>query len=139
MWDSILSVLTMLVDYAKGLSGLGTMGIISATVMLLVSLWKSSALQPYWAKLPDALKHWIGPIFGVLAALASMQSLSWSAILTGLSGGLLAAAVHDLLDTLKVMPWVSAPYVYIINIIESFLGAPPASLSVKGQLHSKAA
>ena len=132
MWDAILSVVSMLVDYAKGLTGLGTMGIISASVMLLVSLWKSSALQPYWAKLPDSMKTWMGPVLGVLAAMASMQSFDWAAILMGLQGGLLAKAVHDILDTLKVMPWVSGPYVYVINLIEGFLGAPAASLSKKG-------
>lgn len=134
MWDAIVSALTLVVNYAKGLSGLGTMGIISATVMLLVSLWKSSALQPYWAQLPAWAQRWLGPVLGVLLALASLQNLSWNTILLGLQGGALAAAVNALLDTLKLIPGLNSVWVTIINFIEGVLQAPTESKSIKGKL-----
>lgn len=143
MWSAILAGLGMIVPWIQSLSGLSTAGILAASLTLLISLWKSSALQPLWAMIPPAVQTWVAPLMAVVIALGGMPSLSWAnlwiAIQSGLGNGMLAMALHELLDTIKVMPWVSAPYVAIINFIEGFLGAPPATKSVKGQRSSKLA
>lgn len=137
--SSIMALLGSIVDYLKNLSGLGTMGMLSATITLLISLWKSSFLQPYWAAMPEWMKRWMGPVLGMVSAVLALGPLSWATVMAGLSSGMLAAALHDLLDTLKVVPGLSPIYIAIINTIESFLGSPAEAKSVKGQMHSKAA
>jgi hypothetical protein len=143
MWSAILAGLGMIVPWIQSLSGLSTAGIIAASLTLLISLWKSSALQPLWAMIPASVQTWVAPLMAIVIALGGMPSLSWAslwvAIQAGLGSGMLAIALHDLLDTVKTMPWVSGPWVTVINFIEGFLGAPPATKTVRGQRSTKLA
>lgn len=114
---------------------------VATWIGLILTLWKSSVLQPLWAKLPASLQAWMGPLMGIVAAIGSMVanggSLSWSIIMAGLSTGALGMALHVLLDSIKVLPGIGGIWVTVINYLENFLAAPSEAKSVKGKMSCK--
>ena len=100
-------------------------GKISGIVLLVLALWKSSFVQPYWAKL-GAWQVVVAPTLGVVIAVVSVQPLTLAAIWQSLLGGLISIALHELLDAAKSIPTLGPIYVRLICAVESFLGSPKA-------------
>ena len=98
-------------------------GKIAGVLAIVIGLVKSSALQPYWAKL-GPWQALVAPVLGVVTAILSIQPLSWAGIWLGLSGGMLAVALSNVLNSVMAMPGVGPLWVSIIQIIERLLNAP---------------
>jgi hypothetical protein len=125
MWQTILSWLGGLSGVAVGSwASLPVPGQIALVLSIVIGLWKSSALQWLWNWVPSNLKPWVAPVLGVLYALFATTPFSWSGILQGLSGGMLAAALSQMMNLVGQLPVAGGIWGTIISFIESLLKAP---------------
>lgn len=99
----------------------------AAIITVFISIWKSSLLQPLWAKIGGA-QVLVAPLLGVISALITLPGgFSWANAMAGLHGGLLAVALHEVLSVLEVVPWIGPKYQTWIAWVDKLLLAPAAS------------
>jgi len=124
-----MDLINEILSYLKGFGDLDNMAKVAAVLMTLISIWKSSLLQPYWDKL-GALKVWVAPILGAALAIVQLwpEPFTWpalgAALLAGLKTGALSIAFFQLLQTLKSMPVIGEKYKAIIEFFENLLMMP---------------
>jgi hypothetical protein len=130
LWALIQSFPTM--DTSTKLMGI---------VLLIISIWKSSILQPYWAWF-GKWQILVAPSLSVIVAVLSVHPFSWAALWASLVGGGLAVATHELLDQAKNIPGLGSAYVSVIGFFASLFQAPqPVQASIqakKAELVAKA-
>lgn len=122
------SFLGQVLDFIKGFGGLSWFGKLSGILLIVVASMKVSFLNDLiWSKL-GALQAWLAPLLGLLTGIVSLlaggQPITLAALTAYLAAGAGAVALHQLLDTLKVVPGLGSVWVSIINVIESALGGP---------------
>lgn len=92
-------------------------------VLMMIALWKSSYAKLFvWEKLGN-YKILVAPLLGLISAALTIKPLDLHTLWLGISGGFLAAGLHEVLDAIKVLPGIGPKYVSIINFIEKMLGA----------------
>lgn len=108
--------------------GLNWAGQLALALTLTIASMKVSFInQVLWSKL-GALQAWSAPVLGAFYGIVSMvvngTPLSLANILAYFSAGAGAIILHELLDTLKSLPWVGGIYLQIIDAIENAVGGP---------------
>lgn len=99
----------------------------AAIITVLISIWKSSLLQPLWAKFGSA-QILVAPLLGMISALITLPGgFSWANVMAGLHGGLLAIALHAVFTALEDWPVIGAPFQKWIAWVDQLLLAPAAS------------
>lgn len=121
--DEIGLILGQIWAFIQGFGDMSLLHKISGITLLLIAVWKSSIVKPLWDKL-GAAKILVAPALGMIAAVVSVEPFSWAAIWQGLQGGVLAIALHELLDAVKLMPWVGDKYKTVIDFISGILFKP---------------
>lgn len=102
----------------------------AAIITVFISLWKSSLLQPLWAKI-GAAQILVAPLLGAIQAVILLPGgVSWANIGTGLHGGMLAMALHLLLSAIEQLPVVGPKYVAWIAWVDKLLLAPAPTAAV---------
>jgi len=119
-------ILNQIVQYASNFQSLPLYAKMSGLVLIIVSIAKSSMIQPYWDKL-GAAKPLVPPVLAIIVALIGIHPITMSAVIESLMGGSLAIAAHELLDALKVVPTIGPKYTAFINLMESLLRSPKAA------------
>jgi hypothetical protein len=121
-----MELISEILGYLKGFGDLNTAGKIGAVVMILMALWKSSLLRPWWDKLGSA-KVIIAPLLGLALALVKLPWDSGSVLEVlklGLQGGALAMGLHLLLNAVKELPFVGEKYDKWLDLIDKLLLRP---------------
>lgn len=116
----------------QSFGGLSTMAKISSVILLLVASMKVSFLKSLiWDKL-GAAQAWVGPLLGLIAGVLGIGNggapITLASVMAYAAAGGGAVLLHELLDSVKVLPGIGSVYVSIINVIEGALGgsAPKA-------------
>jgi hypothetical protein len=134
-------LLTQLWALIQGFAAMDTSTKIMSIVLLLIAVWKSSILQPYWAWFGKG-QILVAPALAVIVAVLSVHPFSWAALWMSLVGGALAVATHELLDAAKNIPGLGPQYVSLIAFFASLFQAPqPVQAAVqakKAELVAKA-
>lgn len=123
--DEISQLLAMVWAFIQGMGDMSIQAKIAGGVLILISAWKSSLLKPVYDKL-GAAKVLVAPVLGMIAGILSIEPLSLAAVWAGIQGGVLAIALHQLLDAVKAMPWVGDKYKAWIDLISGILLKPKA-------------
>lgn len=122
--DELSAILNQVIQFIGQWGDFSAQAKLANIVLIIVALWKTSFLRNlFWDKL-GVWKVVVAPALGVLGAFLAIEPFTWSAVWTGLQGGLLAVAVHQLLEVVKVLPGIGSVYVGIIDFIAKLLKAP---------------
>ena len=119
--------LTQLFTTMKNLGGMPTMLKISAIILLLVSAMKVSFLnQTLWEPL-GAGKPWIAPVLGLIGGILGLGAgsvpVTLPLIFAYVTAGGGAVFLHELLDSLKLIPGIGPIYMRLIEIAQKALKA----------------
>ena len=116
---------TLLLSVITNWQLLGWQAGVVALLTLIVSTTKNSVLRGYiWDKLGWA-KAFVAPGLGIVLYMLGMAEFSWKAALLGLTSGLGAIALHQLLDAVKGIPSVGPIWVKVIDFLGTLLKRPP--------------
>jgi hypothetical protein len=118
-------LLAQVLDFFNHFGDMPLPGKISGLVLLLLSLWKTSFLQPYWKQL-GAWRALVPPVLGIILALVNVRPLTLETLAQSAMGGALAIALHEMFTTVKSIPGLGGFYVRLINAVEAFLRSPNA-------------
>lgn len=119
----LLDLFNQVLDLVKNFASMESKAAIGAVITILLSLWKSSILRPFWDKL-GAAKVLVAPVLGLVAALVAIPELNWAAIVAGVQSGMLAIAFHELLNAIKALPFVGDKYKQWIDFVDKALFRP---------------
>ena len=120
---SISDVFAQIMQFVMSFKDLPSYAQVSGIVLIIVSLAKTSFVQPFWDKFGD-FKILVAPGLGFIAALVSIHPLTFSAVMASIAGGTLAIGLHELMDAFKKIPVIGPKYEGIINFFEKLLHAP---------------
>jgi len=130
----MMELLTQILEFVKSFGSMAHPERVAATLTLLLSLWKSSLLRPFWDKL-GAAQAAVGPLLAVALALTQMPALSlsnlWAALAAGGTAGGLSIALHELLTMLQSAAWVGEPLKKWVALVDTFLRRPAVKAEEK--------
>ncbi len=113
-------------DLVKSFGGIPWTLKIAGVITILISTMKVSFIRPYWDKL-GWLKGFSGAILGLIAGALVMMSAG-TVTLAGLAAYFFAGAgsvvVHQMLDSLKMAPFIGSGMLSVIEFISGLLKAP---------------
>lgn len=115
----------------QSFGGLSMVLKVSAGITLAISSMKVSFLNNLiWSKL-GPMQTWLAPVLGLVAGILGIgsngQAMSLASVFAYLSAGAGAIVLHELLDSIKLIPGIGSAYVAIINVIEGAIGGPSAN------------
>jgi hypothetical protein len=117
--------LTQVLEAIKNFGGVSTMLKISSIILLIVSSMKVSFLNDLiWSKL-GSFKVYAAPVLGLIAGLLGLGnagSVTLASVLAYVAAGGGAVFLHEILDTVKLIPGIGPQYVKLIEVVELLLG-----------------
>lgn len=127
----MMDLITQLWAFISGWASMANPAKVSGAIMLLISIWKSSLIQPLWAKLGN-FQVLVAPILGIGLAISQLPGgFSLANLWAGLQAGGLAIAFHELLTVLESVPWIGAKYQAIIAFFDNLLYKPAVVSAAK--------
>lgn len=116
-------ILSNVLEAVANLGGLGWIAKVAGLIVAGISLIKSSFLkQTVWDKL-GAGQSWMAPIVGLVCGVISLYpNLSVASLVAYMGAGAGAVLLHELLDSVKEMPFVGPFWKSVIEFVESKLG-----------------
>jgi hypothetical protein len=120
--------LGQVLEAIRGMGGVSMLLKISAVLVLVVSSMKVSFLNDiFWSKL-GAAKVYVAPALGLLAGLLGLgahgQPVSAALVFAYLMSGGGAVFLHEILDSIKLIPGLGHVYLVLIQLIEKFAFGP---------------
>lgn len=129
--DQILAVLNSIWDLVLHFKTMAPKEQITGIVLILIAIWKSSLLKPYWDKF-GAWKVLVPAILGIVLGFVYLPVVSAETIWESLRSGLLAIAVHKLFVGIQTIPGIGEKYLKVVNYIEKLLRKPSEDAEKKG-------
>lgn len=121
-----MDLLKQLLELISGFGSMASPEKVAAVLTLAISLWKSSLLQPLWAKLGKA-QVLVAPLLGIALAVYQLPGgVSLANIWIGLKAGGLAIAAHELLTAIELIPGIGPVWLKWVGWVDGLLYKPKA-------------
>ena len=121
--EEVVALLKQVYEFVIQFKDLAKTEQLSGIVLLIIALWKSSILKPYWEKV-GAAKVLVAPVLAVVLGFVYLNPFSWENVWLSLKSGLLAIAFHRLTLALKETPFIGDKYKAVVDFFEKLLRKP---------------
>jgi uncharacterized membrane protein YbaN (DUF454 family) len=96
---------------------------ISATLFILVAIFKNSSLQPYWERLGKH-KPLVAPSLSLIAFLFMVQPFTLKAAMAAIATGAAAGYFAQILDAVKTIPKVGSLITFVSETYSKIFKKP---------------